>query len=183
LIKANITARAAFQVASQVDSRTILDMAGAEKLLGRGDMLFISTEFSKPKRIQGSFLSDKDVKKVVNWIAKENEAAEGQLPEDELSVSAAESLEMPEGIPTETGDDDPMYEEARRLVVETRKASASFLQRRLKLGYARAARLLDIMEDRGVVGPADGAKPREIFIAAPEPGSQENMWESPKLGG
>ena len=182
LIKANITARAAFQVASQVDSRTILDMAGAEKLLGRGDMLFISTEFSKPRRIQGTFVSDKDVKKVVNWIAKENGTAEGQLEEDELSSSAAESLEMPEGIAMETGDDDPIYEEARRLVVETRKASASFLQRRLKLGYARAARLLDMMEDRGVVGPADGAKPREIYVAAPEPGAQENTWDSPKLG-
>ncbi|HEA84643.1 MAG TPA: DNA translocase FtsK [Candidatus Wildermuthbacteria bacterium] len=182
LIKANITARAAFQVASQVDSRTILDMAGAEKLLGRGDMLFISTEYSKPRRIQGTFVSDKDVKKVVNWIAKENGTAEGQLEDDDLSSSVAESLEMPSGIHSETGDDDPIYEEARRLVVETRKASASFLQRRLKLGYARAARLLDIMEDRGVVGPADGAKPREIYVAAPEPGSQKSDWGSPKLG-
>ncbi|HEB13740.1 MAG TPA: DNA translocase FtsK [candidate division CPR3 bacterium] len=182
LIKANITARAAFQVASQVDSRTILDMAGAEKLLGRGDMLFISTEFSKPRRIQGTFVSDKDVKKVVTWIAKENGTAEGQLEDDDLSSSAAESLDVPEGIAMETGDDDPIYEEARRLVIETRKASASFLQRRLKLGYARAARLLDIMEDRGVVGPADGAKPREIYVAAPEPGAQQNTWETPKLG-
>ncbi|MCH8244703.1 DNA translocase FtsK, partial [Patescibacteria group bacterium] len=156
-----------------------LDMAGAEKLLGRGDMLFISTEFSKPRRIQGTFVSDKDVKKVVSWIAKENGTAEGQLQEDELSSSVAESLEVPGGIPMETGDDDPIYEEARRLVVETRKASASFLQRRLKLGYARAARLLDMMEDRGVVGPADGAKPREILQKQPkeqiqEPESQES---------
>ena len=182
LIKANISARAAFQVASQIDSRTILDSAGAEKLLGRGDMLFISPEFSKPKRIQGSFVSDKDVRKVVSWIAKENGGAEGQLQDDDLSSSAAESLEVPVGISMESGDDDPMYEEARKIVAETRKASASFLQRKLRLGYARAARLLDMMEDRGVVGPADGAKPREVYIAAPEPGATEENWETPKIG-
>ena len=182
LIKANITARAAFQVASQVDSRTILDTGGAEKLLGRGDMLFISSEFSKPRRIQGTFTTDKDVKKVVSWIAKENGTAEGQLHDDELASSAAESMEMPEEMAFAGGDEDTIYEEARSIVVETRKASASFLQRRLRIGYARAARLLDMMEEKGVVGPADGAKPREVYVAAPEPGEQAGQWTSPKIG-
>lgn len=161
-IKANITSRIAFQVASQIDSRTILDAAGAEKLLGQGDMLFISSEFSKPKRIQGAFVGEKEVKKVVEWIAEETkDFARQEIAEDDLSQSARESLEAPE-----FGDDedDPLYEEAKRIVVEYQKASASLLQRRLKVGYARAARLLDILESKGVIGHGEGAKPREVFI-------------------
>jgi len=165
LIKANITSRIAFQVASQVDSRTILDTAGAEKLLGSGDLLFISAEFSKPKRIQGSYVSSKEVEKVVDFIKKQNHK-EGE--KDELDASIRAELERAErigmsaaGIEAEL---DPVYQEAKRLVLETRKASASFLQRKLRIGYARAARLLDMLEERGIVGPADGAKPREVFF-------------------
>jgi S-DNA-T family DNA segregation ATPase FtsK/SpoIIIE len=163
LIKANITSRIAFQVASQVDSRTILDMAGAERLLGRGDMLFLSSEYSRPKRIQGGFISSSEIKKVVNFIQKEN------LPEEieEVKESLARQLEEIDSgkVPLASFDqDDPLYEEARKVVVQYQKASASLLQRRLKIGYARAARLLDMLEERGVVGPADGAKPRKVYI-------------------
>ncbi|MDI6883446.1 MAG: DNA translocase FtsK [Patescibacteria group bacterium] len=161
LIKANITSRIAFQVASQVDSRTILDMAGAEKLLGRGDMLFLSSEFSRPKRIQGSFVSSQEIKKVVNFIKKENVFEEreelGEILEKELEDKKEDRFES-------FFEEDLLYEEAKKVVVQYRKASASLLQRRLKIGYARAARLLDILEEKGIVGPADGAKPREVYL-------------------
>ncbi|MDD5710694.1 MAG: DNA translocase FtsK [Candidatus Colwellbacteria bacterium] len=161
LIKANITARIALQVASQVDSRTILDMAGAEKLLGGGDMLFVSAEYSKPKRIQGGFLGEDEINKVVAFIKDENRT----LTEDTLGEEMEESLEKPRVDGYADSDDDELYEEALEVVVRAKKASASLLQRRLRVGYARAARLLDIMEMKGVIGPADGAKPREILIS------------------
>ena len=174
LIKANITSRVTFQVASQVDSRTVLDMAGAEKLLGLGDLLFVSAEISKPVRIQGAYVSEKEVKRVVNYInskwrlaAEEVEKAklEKVILKNALSEDLAKGLEVPETeIESFYGGEDPLYEEAKRLVIEAKKASASFLQRRLRIGYARAARLIDMMEDRGVVGPADGAKPREVYL-------------------
>lgn len=167
LIKANITSRIALQVASQIDSRTILDMAGAEKLLGGGDLLFISGELSKPKRIQGAYISEEETKRVVDFIIKNNKNI---VVEDGISFENG-SGEVSGGLKTvnfddfETfGDEDELYEEALRVVVEAKKASASLLQRRLKIGYARAARLLDIMEERGIVGPADGAKPREVYL-------------------
>lgn len=177
LIKANVTARVAFQVASQVDSRTILDSAGAEKLLGRGDMLFISSDFSRPKRIQGAFVSDKDVKAVVEWIQKNTkDFVREEIAEDELSQTASQEMDA---IGRGGDDDDVMYEEAKRVVVESKKASASLLQRRLKVGYARAARLLDILEERGVIGPGEGAKPREVF-GVPQGGKSEaSDWFSP----
>ncbi|HCM36370.1 MAG TPA: cell division protein FtsK, partial [Candidatus Wildermuthbacteria bacterium] len=160
LIKANITSRIAFQVASQVDSRTILDSAGAEKLLGQGDMLFVTAELSKPRRVQGAYISEKEVKRIVEWISRENEGAiQEDMDEGGLAQRAQDALNG--GL--NDSDDDPLYEEAKRVVVESGKASASLLQRRLKLGYARAARMIDILEERGVVGPADGAKPREVF--------------------
>jgi S-DNA-T family DNA segregation ATPase FtsK/SpoIIIE len=169
LIKANIIARIAFQVASQIDSRTILDMAGAEKLLGNGDMLFISSSISKPKRIQGAYVSEREIERVSEFISK-NQQIEGI---DTLSQSLEQEIERPEGEETgrffETGED-PLYEEAKRLVIETRKASASFLQRRLRVGYARAARLLDMLEERGIIGPARGAKPRDVYGVAEEEG-------------
>jgi len=162
LIKANITSRIAFQVATQIDSRTILDMAGAERLLGLGDMLYISAETVKPKRIQGAFVSEEEIKKVVNWI-KENVVSE--VGEDELfrdfQEFTEEGLLKPSAIPT---FQDPLYEEAKRIVIENQKASASFLQRRLQIGYARAARLLDMLEAEGIVGPPRGAKPREVYL-------------------
>jgi len=167
LIKANITSRITFQVASQVDSRTILDASGAEKLLGAGDMLFVSAEVAKPRRIQAAYVSDKEVKKIAKFIKTQNPSIEGETPPLEI----AQELEKTLGESPETdfmsGDEDPLYEEAKKLVVEAKKASASLLQRRLRVGYARAARLIDILEERGVVGPGEGAKPREILISSP----------------
>ncbi len=164
LIKANITSRVAFQVASQIDSRTILDMAGAEKLLGNGDMLFMSGDGSKPRRIQGAYISEKEVQRVVEHVCKASaNIAELPTPEAKEVFSARPATGMAAGGDSEEVDD-ALYEEARGLVIEADKASASLLQRRLRVGYARAARLLDIMEERGVVGPADGAKPREILV-------------------
>jgi len=161
LIKANITSRIAFQVASQVDSRTILDLAGAEKLLGRGDMLFISSEFSRPKRIQGAFVSSAEIKKVVNFLKKEDGLENG----DELSERLERDLQKPQPEKeAELSGDDNLYGKAREIVIEYQKASASLLQRRLKIGYARAARILDMLEENGVIGPADGAKPRKVYV-------------------
>ncbi len=168
LIKANITSRIALQVASQVDSRTILDTAGAEKLLGGGDLLFISSEFSKPKRIQCSYLSEEEVRKVTDFIREWNDTATSATSSVDATIEAA-AAESNGGAPSFEGyregdDDDECYDEAVAIVRDAKKASASLLQRRLKIGYARAARLLDIMESRGVVGPGEGAKPREVFI-------------------
>ncbi len=165
LIKANITSRITFQVASQVDSRTVLDMAGAEKLLGLGDMLFISSEISKPKRIQAAFISEKEVKKVTEWIQVKAEPLKSEseeMVEADITESLTEEIEF-SGEESSYGEDS-LYEEAKRVVTEARKASASLLQRRLRVGYARAARLIDMMEEKGVVGPADGAKPRKVYI-------------------
>jgi S-DNA-T family DNA segregation ATPase FtsK/SpoIIIE len=169
LIKANITSRIALQVASQIDSRTILDMPGAEKLLGHGDMLFLAGDVSKPRRIQGGFLSEAEVKKVVKFIKDQVET-----PEYEEGITEApkpEEFEFDGG--EEEDPDDEMYEEAKKAVIEAGKASASYLQRRLRLGYARAARLIDILEERGIVGPGDGAKPREILVKQYPEGSEE----------
>lgn len=174
LIKANITSRIAFQVASQVDSRTILDVAGAEKLLGNGDMLFLAGDTAKPRRIQGGFVSEGEVQKIVKFIREQVDASapapEGASEEDifdaRISNALADALDTDEDY----GDDDPLYEEARKTVISAGKASASYLQRRLKIGYARAARLLDILEERGVIGPGEGAKPREILISKEDAG-------------
>lgn len=169
LIKANITSRIAFQVASQVDSRTILDMAGAEKLLGNGDMLFLAGDTSKPRRIQGAFVSEQEVKRVVEFLRETYEAPDYEY-EDEIAETKFDEEEEREEF---TGEDDPLYDEAKNLVIGAGKASASYLQRRLRVGYARAARLLDIMEARGVVGPADGAKPREVLIKSSNMGDEK----------
>lgn len=185
LIKANITSRIAFQVASQIDSRTILDSAGAEKLLGQGDMLFVSAELTKPRRIQGAFVSDKEVKKIVDSIASESEEmVMEEMGEGNLAARARQGLEG-----EDESEEEPLYEEAKRIVIEAQKASASLLQRRLKVGYARAARLLDILEDKGMVGPAEGAKPREVYRRSGEDGpdgtvgvdgkQDDNKWINP----
>ncbi|MBI4992280.1 MAG: DUF87 domain-containing protein [Candidatus Harrisonbacteria bacterium] len=177
LIKANITSRMALQVASQVDSRTILDMAGAEKLLGGGDMLFISSELSKPKRIQGAYISEEEMHKVTDFIRdnNQNRSETTNLSEStnkDQNPTLADKFETKGNMTrdinfdefADTEEEDEMYEEAVTVVREAQKASASLLQRRLAVGYARAARLLDIMEAKGVVGPGDGAKPREVFL-------------------
>lgn len=160
LIKANITSRVAFQVASQVDSRTILDSSGAEKLLGNGDMLFLSGDANKPRRIQGTYVSDKEIKRMVDFIKeqKEPEYDERVLRDMEKHVAVSGN-----GNGAEMDVDDALYNEAKEVVIQAGKASASLLQRRLRVGYARAARLIDLLEERGIVGPGDGAKPREVF--------------------
>lgn len=170
LIKANITSRIAFQVASQIDSRTVLDTAGAEKLLGNGDMLFLAGDTSKPKRIQGGFVSEQEVKRVVDFLREEFEA-----PEYDEGIFETKTEEDNLGGENFDNDEDPLYDDARALVIEAGKASASYLQRRLRVGYARAARLLDILEARGIIGPGEGAKPREILAKAEE--YQENPVE------
>ncbi|MEK7080541.1 MAG: DNA translocase FtsK 4TM domain-containing protein [Patescibacteria group bacterium] len=167
LIKANVPTRITFQVASQVDSRTVLDMAGAEKLLGAGDMLFVSSKTAKTSRIQAPYISEKEVKKVADHCVEQGKKIEEH--QSVLAQSLAQSLEKLEsagregGGETFFGDEDPLFEEVKKIVLETKKASASFLQRRLRIGYSRAARLIDMLEDKGLVGPADGAKPREVY--------------------
>ncbi len=162
LIKANITTRIAFQVASQVDSRTILDVSGAEKLLGHGDMLFLSSDSLKPRRIQGAYVSEEEVNRLINFISQNKKPeGEGISLEEEGETQGLGIINFDE---FSSEPDDELYEEAYKLVVQMQKASASLLQRKLRIGYARAARLLDLLEERGVIGPADGAKPREVFI-------------------
>ena len=161
LIKANIPARIALKVSSQIDSRTILDAGGAEKLLGAGDMLYSSGE-AQPERLQSAFISETEVKKVVKYLADtyRDEISE-EINLTSGSISADKSIF--EASLEDGEDDDEMYEEARACVIEAGKASTSYLQRKLKLGYARAARLMDVLEERGVIGPGDGAKPREVL--------------------
>lgn len=169
LIKANITARMAFAVASQVDSRTILDMAGAEKLLGAGDMLYITAELGKPRRIQGTYISEKEVKGVVAFVHDESGDVEYAAEILEKSRPAAGAA----GADEDYGDDD-MLGEAVQVVRQAGKASASLLQRRLRVGYARAARLLDLMEEKGIIGPGEGAKPREVYYDESDEYNEEN---------
>ncbi len=159
LIKANIPGRIAFAVASITDSRTILDMAGADKLIGRGDMLFLNAEMSKPKRIQGALVTDLEMKRIVRHIKD----ALGQPQYIEEVVSKQKIGQTSFDYSDDDSDGDDLLQEAKQEIIRVGKASASFLQRRLKIGYARAARLLDLLEAEGVIGPADGAKPREIL--------------------
>lgn len=174
LIKANITCRVALQVASQIDSRTILDFAGAEKLLGRGDLLYISSELSKPKRIQSCYVSEEEIQKVANFIKAHNKT-ESSEPEEFSSPNGNSGKESIFNRLEEGGDeDDELFEQAVEAVKMAKKASASLLQRRLKIGYARAARLLDIMEDKGLIGPGEGAKPREVFFGGAD---DKNGWD------
>ncbi len=160
LIKANITSRIAFAVASQMDSRTILDFAGAEKLLGRGDMLFTSSDLSKPRRIQGALVTEDEVARVVGALKGQAEP-EYDPAVTEPTVNGGENGFSADG----SGEDDDLLDEAKQVIFQAQKASASLLQRRLKIGYARAARILDLLEERGIIGPGDGAKPREILVA------------------
>ena len=178
LIKANIPCRISFQVSSLVDSRTILDMSGAEKLIGNGDMLFLPQDISKPRRIQGGFVSEKEVKRVTDYIrevasspefVEENQRAFGDVAgELEKQSSPANFSVDLDRFSSESGDDDEMLEEAKKVIAQAGKASTSLLQRRLKLGYARAARIMDMLEEAGHVGPQEGAKPREVYIIGSE---------------
>ncbi|OGM29859.1 hypothetical protein A2630_04240 [Candidatus Woesebacteria bacterium RIFCSPHIGHO2_01_FULL_44_10] len=162
LIKANIPSRIAFAVASQVDSRVILDTQGAEKLLGRGDMLFLPPEQAKPVRIQGAYVTDKEVGELVSFL--KNQGVTPQYTEEVTTMSKSGRTTV-DGL---DGDADDLFSEAVKIVCQYDRASASLLQRRLSVGYARAARILDQLEAAGVVGPAEGSKPREILIRNPE---------------
>lgn len=162
LIKANIPARIGFTVASQVDSRTILDQAGAEKLLGQGDMLLMTPSMSKPKRIQGAWVTDDEVTRVTDHLRSQSEPQYN----DEI-VSQPVQLNGKGGVVMDfDGGGDDMYNDALRVVVEGGKASTSLLQRRLRIGYARAARIIEELEEQGVIGPADGSRPREVLISS-----------------
>jgi DNA segregation ATPase FtsK/SpoIIIE, S-DNA-T family len=173
LIKANIPARLAFRVASNVDSRTILDFGGAEKLLGRGDLLFASAETPKPRRIQSVYIDEKEVSAVTNYL---REARQPQYNEEVLAQPVSMSGGGGGGGDFGGADDD-LFTEAAETVIRTGKASASLLQRRLRVGYARAARLLDLLEERGVVGPADGARPRQVLVSSLNESSEESSAE------
>jgi S-DNA-T family DNA segregation ATPase FtsK/SpoIIIE len=155
IIKANFPARIAFQVAQKTDSRTILDQNGAEKLLGQGDLLYQSPISSFPIRIQGTYVSEDEILNIVNHLGKK------YRPQ---YIDISESVEETEEQIAENSDGDELFVEALKIVEETRKASASYLQRRLSIGYNRAARIIELMEDRGYVGPQQGSKPREVFI-------------------
>ncbi len=156
VIKANIPSRIAFSVSSQTDSRTILDGGGAEKLLGKGDMLFLPVGASKPTRIQGAFLSDEEVERIVNFCVEQQKA---QYEEEMIPDETDQTLEEV---------DDELYDDAVQLVTEMQSASVSMLQRRFRIGYTRAARLIDAMEERGIVGPYEGSKPRKVLVSKHE---------------
>jgi S-DNA-T family DNA segregation ATPase FtsK/SpoIIIE len=162
LIKANIPTRIAFSVASLVDSKTILDSSGAEKLLGQGDMLFSTAELSKPKRIQGAYLSDNEINDVVEYI-KEKSGAPEYL--DGITERQKVGGVAGVGMDGNHGDEDELFEEAKEIIVKAGKASTSMLQRRLSIGYGRAAKILDMLEEGGIIGPSNGSKPREVMIS------------------
>jgi len=170
LIKANVPSRVALQVASQIDSRTILDQIGAEKLLGAGDMLFLSGELAKPIRLQSAYISEEELHKVVDYLKTQSGGVDlDSIDLDNVGGTGAESAFGSMG----GDDDDDLCEEAKQAVVEAGKASTSYLQRKLRIGYSRAARLMDILEERGVIGPQDGSKPREILAGPGEDADNE----------
>ena len=169
LIKANIPARIALQVSSQIDSRTILDASGAEKLLGAGDMLFQSGDMSQPNRIQSAFISETELKNVVKFLIDHNDA----IPEAGIDLSNTapqEKNSIFDAVNDENdlGDDDDLYEQAREEIIHAGKASTSYLQRKLRIGYARAARLMDMLEERGVIGAQDGSRARDVITEKPD---------------
>jgi S-DNA-T family DNA segregation ATPase FtsK/SpoIIIE len=163
LIKANVPSRLALQVASQIDSRTILDTVGAEKLLGQGDMLAMIGD-NQARRLQSAFITEDEVKAIVKYLRDAYKDDVRDTIELTGPMTGEKSL-FADGI-ADSDDDDALYEEARAIIVEAGKGSTSYLQRKLKVGYARAARLMDMLEERGVIGAADGAKPREVLVAS-----------------
>jgi S-DNA-T family DNA segregation ATPase FtsK/SpoIIIE len=171
LIKANIPARVALQVASQIDSRTILDTSGAEKLLGAGDMLFQSGDMGKPKRIQSVFISEKEVKKVTEFLRRNDDGS----ADSGIVIDLGSTENGGSGLSFDDADeiDDDLFEDARETVIRAGKASTSYLQRKLRIGYSRAARLMDILEEQGIIGPADGSKPRDVLIPRPDQTTNE----------
>ena len=168
IVKANIPSRIAFAVSSQTDSRTILDMGGAEKLLGKGDMLFYPIGTNKPVRVQGAFVSDGELNKIVDFIKKQSIPVEYS---EEVTQQVLESDTKGSNAASENGNDlmsDELFEDAVRLVMDTGQASSSMLQRKFRIGYTRAARLVDCMEELGIVGQSVGSKPRELIMSRHE---------------
>ena len=172
IIKANFPTRVAFQVVSQVDSRTILDMAGAEKLLGKGDMLYLPKESNQPRRIQGAMITDKEVQKMVDYLLDQEVADYNPIVVQPVAGQEGADISY-------DGEEDPLYEEAKNIVVREKRASTSLLQRHLRLGYSRAARIMDLLEANGIIGPAEGSKPRKVLtqISAGENIDYENPTE------
>jgi len=165
LIKANIPARIAFTVASQIDSRTIIDMAGAEKLLGTGDMLFLTSDMPKPIRVQGALITHAETIKVTDFLRMQQPASyDDEVVSQPVQLNGKGGIVVGHSLNDEV--DDTAWEDAVRVVVEHKKASTSYLQRRLRIGYSRAARLIETMEEQGIVGPADGARPREVLVSS-----------------
>ena len=165
LIKANIPSRIAFNVSSMIDSRVIIDMPGAEKLLGRGDMLYIPPDQAKPTRIQGTFVAENDITKLVGFLKKKNAPVEYTEEVTRMPVTIKKGGSV---VGTTGGADDgkdALFNEVVRLICQHDKASASLLQRRFSIGYARAARILDQLESEGIVGPGEGSKPRDVMVA------------------
>jgi S-DNA-T family DNA segregation ATPase FtsK/SpoIIIE len=163
IIKANIPSRIAFAVSSNVDSRTILDMGGAEKLLGKGDMLFLPMGESAPMRLQGAFVSDAEVKRLVDYTVNQQKAQY----DEKLSMLEEKSIRTTSSDEKEEYDD-PMYNEIVEFAIRTGKISASLIQRKYRFGYNRAARVIDLLEERGIIGPANGSKPREVLVKLEE---------------
>jgi len=180
LIKANVPTRMALQVASQIDSRTILDGSGAETLLGAGDMLYLSSDMQKPVRIQTAYISEGEVKKVVSYIKSHNAGDLSSIDFGTPGTTGVQSMDPNDVIGLVNGSfddediDDDLYEDAKAAVEEAGRASTSYLQRKLKIGYSRAARLMDVLEAKGVIGAADGSKPREILSVAGANGMPED---------
>lgn len=175
LIKANVPSRIAFAVSSQIDSRTILDMAGAEKLLGKGDMLFYPTGVPKPVRIQGAYVSDKEVEKIVSFLKKDGEATYNEEIMEKIENANTSDKEKAMLETEECDDTDPFLNEAIEVVIDMGQASASAIQRKFKVGYARAGRIIDQMEERGIISGYQGSKPREVLMT-------RERWEELKMG-
>ena len=173
VVKANIPSRISFAVSSSIDSRTILDMTGAEKLLGKGDMLFLPMGEADPERIQGAFISDDEIKRIIDYTVEQQKAEYDQSFMN-LSGDSEKSASQKEDMAQVEEYDDPLYNEIVEFVIETQKASASLLQRRFKLGYNRAARIIDLLEERGIIGPPNGSKPREVLVKLDD-GEEDNM--------
>ena len=166
VIKANLPSRIAFQVASQVDSRTILDVKGADTLIGRGDMLFSPPGTSRLVRAQGAFVADEEVHEIVEFLKRNGPPQYVQAVQQQIDRAAREDEEGEGGAEDdgELGDDEELYKQALDVLKSTKRASTSMIQRRLRIGYNRAARIMDLMEEKGVVGPENGSSPREILI-------------------
>lgn len=169
VIKTNIPSRIAFSVASYIDSRTILDSPGAEKLLGKGDMLYLPMGANNPTRIQGCFVSDEEIGRIIDYVSKQQAASY----DESLTNARAEDNHMAGHETSNDDSDDPLYDEIVEFAISTGKISASLLQRRFRLGYNRAARIVDLLEERGIIGPQNGSKPREVLVKLKEENSEE----------